>query len=581
MSFRFDLTPADVVVPVLPAPGARASLHAWLVEGWQAAGLPGDLPSGGWQACPVPQADLTHAGALLAAKALRQHPRAWAQAWADALPPHPHVQSITVVGPGHLNLELSDTGWKALLADPGPFEAVSPQEPLLIEFVSANPTGPLHLGHARQAVLGDTLARLMRHAGHTVGTEFYTNDAGVQVDWLVQSVALRMHALQGVPLVFARDTPEGEPLPELPAGGCYFPRKGYHGDDIVALAHAARAAGLEGHPCAALKAFAIDFMSQNQRATLAQLRVDFDGLASEQALHASGQVQATVDALLPHAYHATHARQEADPENAAAQPAWFLDTVSFGDQKDRVMIKADGSVPYFVPDVAYHQNKWARGWTQALNIQGSDHHGTLARVQAGVQWLGLPANYPQALFHTMVSVIKEGVPVVASKREGTAIPAQVLMDQIGVDAFRMAMLDKNPETPLTVDVDTWTSEGLANPVYAVQYASTRLGSLLARCQAEDLGAASAPVWCPAERSLAKAILVWADRIRQAAEAHDPIRLAHAVRDLAGVVHAAQQAPRLLDLDAPSRSLRIPLFAAAKQAMDLGHHLLGLNVRERM
>lgn len=580
MAFKPALIPADVPVVSSPLPGPRAALHAWLAQGWRAAQGDVPLPWGAWNACPVPDADLTHAGALQAARALGQPPRKVAEAWAASLGSHPHVAQVTVVGPGHLNLALTPAGRQALLGDSAPFEPAPPKAPLLLEFVSANPTGPLHVGHARQAVLGDTLARLLRHVGHPVGTEFYTNDAGAQIHWLTVSVALRMREHGGAVLVFERDTPEGEPLPPLPPQGLYFPRDGYHGSDIIAIAQQAVAQGLSPDDTPAVKAFAVQAQSEHQRATLTQLGVAFDGLTSERALHETGEVAAVVEALKPHAYWATHAHQDPEPETPSA-PAWFLDTVTFGDQKDRVMVKSNGEVPYFVPDVAYHLDKWNRGWAQALNIQGADHHGTLARVQAGVQWLGLPTGYPQVMFHTMVTVLKDGQPLVASKRAGTALSADDLMAALGVDAFRMAMLDKAPESPLTLDVDAWVSEGLNNPVYAVQYANARLHALLTQAHAAPPGD-QVVSWCPAEHTLSKAVMLWEDQVTRAALAHEPVKAAHALRALANTVHAAyQQGPKLRTLTAEAREERVLLYGAAQAALHEGHRLLGIAVKTRM
>ena len=573
-----DFSPAHAPPAKLPLPGARQALHAWLTAGWQSAGFTIPLPAHGWEACPIELADLTHAGALLAAKALRQSPRQVASQWQAALAPHPFVSAIAIVGPGHLNLTLSPEGWAALLSDAGAFEPLAELPPVLLEFVSANPTGPLHLGHARQAILGDALARLLRHAGQVVGTEFYSNDDGAQIAHLVGSLALRMQQLQGCPLVFERETPEGEPLPALPPGGVYFPRDGYHGHDIVELATRALLGGVEPGD---LKAFAIAAIAHQQQEDLAAMGVVFDSFASEAAMHQSGQVDRVVQALKHHAYRALCARQETESK-PGAKPAWFLETTVFGDDKDRVMQKHDGLVPYFIPDVAYHVNKFQRGWTRAINIQGADHHGTLARLRAGLQFLGLPAGYPQAMFHTMVSVLRAGLPVAASKRAGTALPARQLVDELGPDAFRMSLLANHPETPLTIDLDVWTSRGMNNPVYAVQYAHARLCSMLDRGQQEAPGSVSAPDWHPAEKALAKQVLVWEDRMARAAASQDPVRATSFLRELAASVHAAyQQGPKLLSLDAPSRGNRMQLFAAAHQAVATGHAVVGVSAPLRM
>lgn len=561
------------------------ALHAWLQTAWSTV-VATPLPARGWALCPRPElADLTHAGALLASRSLPRPAREVAQAWADALPPHPWVAAATVEGPGHLNLRLSKAGWQALL-DHGvaAFEGVVPPPPTLVEFVSANPTGPLHLGHARQAVLGDVIARLLRRLGGRVATEFFYNDAGVQMDLLVVSVRLRADELQGTVLLFERD---GAQASDLQPGQALFPAAGYHGADIIAHAQAFLDQGGSLADEEALKAHAVAAIQADQKATLALLGVAFDGWVSERDLHKAGYVQAVVDGLMPHAYQALAPRQadgRVPAGEAATEPAWFLPTTAWGDDKDRVMVKADGSVTYFVPDVAYHLDKWQRGWTRALNIQGSDHHGTLQRVRAGLQLLApdIGPDYPQVLFHTMIKVVQGGVPVQASKRAGDMLTARQVMGWVGVDAFRLAMLDKRPESQMVLDIDRWTHEGAANPVYAVQYAHARLCSTLDRLADTPPGDTAAPDWVPAERRLLAALLLWPDRIDQAAVDRDPVRAATWVRDLAGVIHEAyQQGPKLLGLDAASRAPRGTLFELAAAVLREGGALLGIACPTRM
>lgn len=607
------LTPKDVAVFPIPQAPKRQALHAWLRAGWIAAGFSTPFPEDGWDVCPVPEADLTHKAALTAARALRQPPRQVATQWISQLGPHPDVVSVNVVGPGHVNLTLTDTALLDYLAETAPFAPIPDHAPTLVEFVSANPTGPLHLGHARQAVLGSTLTHLLRAQGWCVGTEFYSNDAGNQINTLVQSLAVRMRQQQGALVLFERSLTIHPDQPASGTGDYYlwdeqsgpapaqspevwtradvmaafpdalwFPGGGYHGQDIVALAKQAVAQGLDDSNPAALQAFAVATIKQWQAATLDSLGVVFDGFASEQALHTSGKVRDVVEALREHAYQARVAAQEKVLPDPDVAPAWFLRTTTFGDDKDRVMEKADGSVPYFIPDVAYHLDKLARGWAHAVNIQGADHHGTLARLRAGVQYLGGPPDYPQALFHTMVSVLRNGQPLVASKRAGTALPADELVRLIGADAFRMSLLSSGPTSELTIDVDAWQQQGLGNPVYAIQYACARLNALGERAQGSAPGVEHNTQFSLAQRELAKQLLVFHDKLLRAAQAMDPVRPAQMMRELASQVHSAyEHAPRLVDLDAPSRDFHGALFASALATLRQGAGILGISAPLRM
>jgi arginyl-tRNA synthetase len=558
------------------------SLQAWLNQAWKTAHGT-DLPTQGWSACPRPEvADFTHTAALTSARALGKPPRAVAQAWLDALPPHPFVAAADVVGPGHLNVKLSPAGWQALLEQPAAaFDTPSPPPPTLVEFVSANPTGPLHLGHARQAVLGDVIARLLRRLGGQVATEFFYNDAGAQIDKLEQSVRLRAKELGGATLVFERDGATAEQAAAQKA--LLFPADGYHGDYIVDVARAWLDQGSEASD-PGLREFAIATLQADQQADLEALGVVFDGRVSERSLHEQGKVATTVAALKPFAYQAYQAHQDVSLPEPGAQLAWFLETSRWGDDKDRVMVKADGSVTYFVPDVAYHLDKWARGWKQAINLQGSDHHGTLARVQAGVQAI-VPAigpDYPKVIFHTMIKVMKGGQPVKASKRAGDYLTMREVMDQVGVDAFRLAMLEKKPESPVTLDVDVWLAQNATNPVYAIQYAHARLCKTLDKVAEEPVGMVHQIEWLPSEKALMIQLAVLDDRLNTAAQDLEPARVALIAKELAAAVNEAyQQGPKVLALDAPSRALRVQLFQAAVSGLKNVGGVLGIDCPDRM
>lgn len=560
----------------------HSTLHAWLTQAWhQATGT--SLPTRGWAVCPRSDlADLTHSGALIGSKLLKCPPRQLAEQWLAALPDHAFVERVDIVGPGHLNIRLSDAGLVALLAQPvGAFDPPTPPPATLVEFVSANPTGPLHLGHARQAVLGDVIAKLLTRLGGKVGTEFFYNDAGAQIDRLVHSVQLRIQEAQGAILVFERD---GATQATLKPGEVLFPLDGYHGTYIQELAVAWLAQGGNPSDMEGLRAFSIRTLSNEQKDDLDYLGVHFDGRVSERDLYDSGQVKAVVDGLLPHAYHAQQAKQEKGDIDSNTPKAWFLATTQWNDDKDRVMLKADGSATYFVPDVAYHLDKWNRGWERAINIQGADHHGTLARVQAGVQFLApnIGNDYPHTIFHTMIKVVKNGQPVKASKRAGDYLTAREIAQAVGIDAFRLAMLDKKPDSPMTLDINLWLTQNASNPVYGIQYAHARLCGALAKVALAPVGEVDPGSWQSCERNLLMQLCLWEDRLNGAAQDFDPVRAATITRELASSVHECyQKGPKLLTLAPQAQALRIQLFQAAIDTLKDAGSVLGVHCPEQM
>ncbi len=552
------------------------SLHKWLADAFQAVhGLP--LPSEAWSPCPrLEWGHLTHAGAQQAARALRQSPPSVAQAWVAALPTHPFVQEVSVVGPGHVNLRLSPVGLNALVAlGATPFEAVPVPPATIIEFVSANPTGPLHLGHARQAVLGDVLARLVRSLGGKVATEFFYNDAGVQIDWLITSVELRGQQLLGTELLFERD---GATAADVGPGQALFPAAAYHGAYVIDVAqqwldtgHALEDPGL--------RAFAIALLQIDQQADLGAMGVAFDQQVSEKALHDSGEVARVVKALQANGYQAFQPRQATQDFSEDAELAWFFESSKWGDDKDRVAVKADGSVTYFVPDVAYHLNKFKRGWKRAINIQGADHHGTLARVQAGVQAAdpAIGPGYPHVIFHTMIKVLKGGQPVKASKRAGDYLTAREVVDLIGVDAFRLSMLEKKPDAPMVLDVDQWLAESERNPAYGLQVAKARLVKALARVAAEPAGQESLPDWTDVEQRALVELALLPSRLQAAAVDLDPVKAATWGKGFAETVnHLYHAGPRLLQLDEPSQASRVALYQACLNGLLTVGQVLGIS-----
>lgn len=566
-------------------------LHAWLNQAWTSL-FPEHPMGGALAACPSPEhGDLTHPGAMLAAKGLKQAPIKLAQQWAHALPAHPWIAQAVAVLPGHLNLTLTDAGAMALLdgivADGLGYGLPAPTGTrTIVEFVSANPTGPLHIGHARQAVIGDVLARLLQAQGADVHREFYYNDAGVQIDNLVASVSARYaEAYQGKTLVFERDHPDG--VPSLAANEVLFGKDWYHGDYIVELAHALHLApngdllsdadhALSTHPLIVTR-FAIQAMQAEQRKDLDALGVRFDRFFSERSLHDSGAVATVINRLAPFSYR--------------KDGAVWLNTTTFGDDKDRVMVKQDGHVTYFVPDVAYHLDKWERGFTRAINVQGSDHHGTQARVKAGLAALGVPdPAFPTYLFHTMVKVIKNGAEVPTSKRSGGYVTLQELVADIGADAVRFLLLQRKADTDTTVDVDLAKRQSNENPLYYVSYAHARACSLLDQVGRTDghggvaaaAGTASPVAWHASERALFALLAAWPGKVKTAAEKLEPHRITHDLHELAGAYHAAyHHGPKVRTLPADEQGPHLALSRAFRTVLQQGAALLGVQLPERM
>jgi len=427
--------------------------------------------------------------AMQLAKSLKKNPRELAQSLVAGVKAHPDfanlIAAVDIAGPGFINLRLSASAKqavvKAVLAEGDKFgkSEVGGGQKVLVEFVSANPTGPLHVGHGRQGALGDALCALLTVQGYRVTREFYYNDAGVQIATLANSVHARLLGLK--------------------PGDADWPESAYNGDyiaDIAAdyLAGKTVAAG-DGAPVTgsgkiddieAIRQFAVAYLRHEQDLDLTAFGVKFDNFYLESSLYSDGKVSATVEALIE-----TGKTFEQDG-------ALWLRTTDFGDDKDRVMRKSDGSFTYFVPDVAYHIAKWQRGFSKAINVQGSDHHGTIARVRAGLQavGMGIPQGYPDYILHKMVTVKRGGEEVKISKRAGSYVTLRDLIEWSngemaqagsetvdltrGRDAVRFFLISRKADTEFVFDVDIALTQGDENPVYYVQYAHARICSVLAQ-----------------------------------------------------------------------------------------------------
>ncbi|MBQ2646798.1 MULTISPECIES: arginine--tRNA ligase [Achromobacter] len=516
--------------------------------------------------------------AMQLAKPAKRNPRELAQAIVEALLALPGardlVESAEIAGPGFINLRVTAAARQAVItavAEQGEAfgRAARSGEKILVEFVSANPTGPLHVGHARQAALGDALCRLYDAIGWDVTREFYYNDAGNQIENLAISVQARARGL-------TTDSPE-------------WPADGYKGDYILDIARDFQAGktiqASDGEPVTAtgnidsledIRAFAVAYLRREQDLDLQAFGLKFDNYYLESSLYTSGRVEATVKALIAggHTYE----------EGGAL---WLRTTeLGTGDDKDRVMRKSEGGYTYFVPDVAYHKAKWERGFHRAVNIQGSDHHGTVARVRAGLQALeeGIPKDYPSYVLHKMVKVMRGGQEVKISKRAGSYVTMRDLIDWVGRDAVRYFLIQRRADTEFVFDVDLALSKSDENPVYYIQYAHARICSVInnAGMPPADVAAADASLLtAPSEFALMQRLAEFPHVVALAAQELAPHHIAFWLRDCAADFHGWYNAERVLVDDTALKLARLRLAATTRQVLANGLALLGVSAPERM
>ncbi len=514
--------------------------------------------------------------AMALARQLKRPPREIAQEIADGLDlAAAGVETIEIAGPGFLNFRLSSGAVTSALdeilasdADYGRSDEGS-DERVMVEFVSANPTGPLHLGHGRQAALGDAIASLLEWTGHGVHREYYYNDSGNQMELLALSVRARYRESLGTSEV----VPEG----------------GYQGEYVreiaVQLAEEAGDRYLDDNSPEALdeiRHFAVRILREEQDRDLGDFGVHFDHYFLESSLYDDGLVDGTVEAL-----RATGLVYEKDG-------ATWLKTTEFDDQKDRVMIRGNGLPTYFLPDVAYHKNKWDRGFHRVINLQGSDHHGTVDRVRSGLQALGLPAGYPDYVLHQMVRVERDGQEVKASKRAGSYTTLRELYEEVGVDVTRYFFQMRKPDAHLLFDLDVALDQSDKNPVYKVQYAHARMCSIFARAGVapEDLGPESADLSllsADLERELVKRLGEFPQTIARAAENAAPHVICDYLEQTAGSANSWYHAgnptrnPELAVLvdDPDLRAARLCLARAVQIVLRNGLTLLGIGAPTRM
>jgi arginyl-tRNA synthetase len=514
--------------------------------------------------------------ALLLAKHARMNPRALAQALAAALPQSTQIAKVEIAGPGFINFFLSAQAYHAELqnvlgaGDAYGRNASGAGRMVGVEFVSANPTGPLHVGHGRAAAIGDCLARVLAANGWNVRREFYYNDAGAQINNLALSVQARARGL----------------TPDDPS----WPADGYRGDYIADVAHAYLAGEstiADGHTVVAAKSpddldairqFAVAYLRHEQDLDLKAFGVAFDVYFLESSLYTSGSVDATVRELIAHG----HTYEDGG--------ALWLKTTDFGDDKDRVMRKSDGSFTYFVPDIAYHRSKWQRGYERAITELGSDHHGSLARVKAGLQALdaGIPKGYPEYVLHQMVTVMRGGEEVKLSKRAGSYVTLRDLIEEAGRDATRYFLIARKADSQLVFDIDLARSQSNDNPVYYIQYAHARVCSVLRQLGERGLSwnrdnglAQLARLDNEHEAALMVELARYPENVEAAAQTLEPHLLAQYLRDLANALHTYYHAHAFIVDDADLRDARLALIVATRHVLKNGLDLLGVSAPEKM
>ena len=507
--------------------------------------------------------------ALAGAKAQRKSPREVAQAFAAAALADPavreFVEAIDVAGPGFVNLRLAQAARasvvRRILADRGAFghARARADERIMVEFVSANPTGPLHVGHGRQAALGDAISSLLESQGAAVTREFYYNDAGQQIQNLAISVRARAKEILGE---------SGE-----------FPEDGYRGEYIRELAQRyLDEVGHDLHDIESIRRPAVAELRKEQDRDLQAFGVSFDNYYLESSLYTDGRVDATVERL------------RASGMTYESEGALWLRSTAFGDDKDRVMRKSDGGYTYFVPDVAYHVTKWERGYSRVINVQGSDHHSTVVRVRAGLQALGLgiPRGYPDYVLHKMVTVMRGGEEVKISKRAGSYVTLRDLIDEVGRDAVRFFLVSRKADSEFTFDIDLARSQSEENPVYYVQYAHARVASVLRQAGlprdeavARLAGADLSPLAGSHERTLLNRLADFPDELASAAREFAPHQITFYLKDVAGAFHGYYNAERFLVDDARVRDARLALAVAAGEVLRNGLAVLGIGAPDEM
>jgi arginyl-tRNA synthetase len=510
--------------------------------------------------------------AMQLAKPLKQNPRAIAEALIKALPQSEYIAKVEIAGAGFINFFLNNQTKQTIVheilqaGEKFGYNNAGKGEKVQVEFVSANPTGPLHVGHGRGAAVGDCLARLLAANGWDVTREFYYNDAGAQIDNLVLSVEARCKGIS--------------------TDDASFPENGYRGDYIVDIANAYLAketvvaddmqvtASGDVNNAESIRLFSVAYLRHEQDLDLRAFQIKFDVFSLESALYSSGKVENTVQVLVK----SGKTFEEGD--------ALWLKTTDFGDDKDRVMRKSDGGYTYFVPDVAYHMDKWNRGFKRVINEQGADHHSTITRVRAGLQALnmGIPQSWPDYVLHQMVTVMRGGEEVKLSKRAGSYVTLRDLIEEVGCDATRYFLAARRADSQLVFDIDLARAQTNDNPVYYIQYAHARICSVLAQWGGDTTSLLSAdlsPLNTPQEAVLMQKLSEFPEVVKNAADDLAPHMIANYLKECASELHSYYNDTKFLVDDVPTKLARLALISATQQVLKSGLNLLGVGAPTKM
>ncbi len=551
----------------------RQALQGALTQLAGDAGVP--APTAAFESPKQPgHGDLAITSAMQLARPLKLNPRAVAQKLVDLLHAQAAVQrwvqAIEIAGPGFINLRLAAAAKQAVVAEVLAAADAFGRQPqsarrVMVEFVSANPTGPLHVGHGRNAALGDCICSLLQTQGAQVLREFYYNDAGVQIANLGLSTQRRLQGYKPGDAGWPEQAYNGEYIADIAAD--FRARKTVRADDREFTASG------EVEDLAGITQFAVAYLRHEQDLDLQAFGVRFDHYYLESSLYGSGRVEATVQRLV------------ASGKTFEQDGALWLRTTDYGDDKDRVMRKSDGTYTYFVPDVAYHIAKFERGYSQVINVQGTDHHGTVARVRAGLQaaGVGIPSGYPDYVLYKMITVMKDGQEVKLSKRSGNSVSVRDLIDWTSRDAVRFFLISRKADTEFVFDVDLALKANDDNPVFYVQYAHARICSVLAAyVGARDFAAADLSLLvAPSEATLMLKLAEYPDLLTRAAGELAPHEVAFYLRGLAAAFHTYYGSERFLVEDAALARARMALLAACAQVLRNALAVLGVSAPESM
>ena len=510
--------------------------------------------------------------ALVLAKPLKQNPRVIATQIIDALPASEYIAKTEIAGAGFINFFLNPQSKQVVIkevlkaGDQYGRNNNGNKQKVQVEFVSANPTGPLHVGHGRGAAVGDCLARLLDANGWDVTREFYYNDAGAQIDNLTVSVLARCKGISTEHESFPENGYRGEYINDIAAA--FLAKHTVVADDIEVTASG------DINDLESMRAFSVAYLRHEQDLDLKAFQIKFDVFSLESALYKNGKVEETVQALIK----SGHTYEEND--------ALWLRTTDFGDDKDRVMRKTDGGYTYFVPDVAYHAEKWERGFVRVINEQGADHHSTITRVRAGLQALdvGIPQGWPDYVLHQMVTVMRGGEEVKLSKRAGSYVTLRDLIEEVGCDATRYFLAARRADSQLVFDIDLARSQSNDNPVYYIQYAHARICSVLGQWGGDVANLVYTdltPLNNAHETALMQRLGEYPEVVANAATDLAPHAIANYLKELASDLHSYYNEYKFLIDDEPLKLARLSLIHATQQVLKNGLDLLGVEAKQKM